>query len=370
MGKLRILAVGDVHIQTKNISDVIRMQEKLVDIIKDRKPDLIVLLGDILHEHEKIHSDALNTALKFIRQLSSMGVPLILIIGNHDLLNNQQFLTDRHGFNAVKKWDNVTVVDKCIHKTIKKHKLVFLPYVPPGRFIEALETNKNNWEDATAIFGHQEFYGCKMGSIVSVDGDKWDEAYPLVITGHIHDRQIPQPNIIYTGTPIQHSFGDTVKKTVGIFTFGKTGKYKYDKVDLGLPKKRTFNFDLPDVDMVKIERFHGKGDMIKVIVKGKRPEYNTFKKTEEYDKLTKMRINVVFKPEKQLLSDIPEQLKEQLLQMCNDEDDESTDGDKKMEKMMFRIGEQSFIQLLQSLVTNETDSVQKALTKLIKKVYS
>ena len=77
-------------------------------------------------------------------------------------------------------------------------KFLFVPYVPPGRFVEALETYKNiNWKDVDCIFAHQEFYGCKMGAILSEEGDKWESKWPLVVSGHIHSRQWINKNIYY-----------------------------------------------------------------------------------------------------------------------------------------------------------------------------
>ncbi len=34
-----------------------------------------------------------------------------------------------------------------------------------------------------------------MGAIESIEGDKWDHSFPLVISGHIHSEQRPQKNI-------------------------------------------------------------------------------------------------------------------------------------------------------------------------------
>ncbi len=53
-----------------------------------------------------------------------------------------------------------------------------VPYVPPGRFVEALNIIDNEWwKNVNCIFAHQEFYGCKMGAIESIEGDKWDHSF-------------------------------------------------------------------------------------------------------------------------------------------------------------------------------------------------
>ncbi len=56
------------------------------------------------------------------------------------------------------------------------------------------------WKNVNCIFAHQEFYGCKMGAIESIEGDKWDHSFPLVISGHIHSEQRPQKIFFYPGS--------------------------------------------------------------------------------------------------------------------------------------------------------------------------
>ena len=91
----------------------------------------------------------------------------------------------------------------------------------PGRFFEAIShlDSASGVQSAHALFAHQEFFGAKMGAIISQQGDKWPHHYPLVISGHIHDYGRPQHNIIYTGTPMQHAFGDHNNKTISEYVF-------------------------------------------------------------------------------------------------------------------------------------------------------
>jgi hypothetical protein len=105
----------------------------------------------------------------------------------------------------------ITIVDK----PMMDRNFVFVPYVPPGMFRQALEfidPTLDFLQTADAIFAHQEFRGCKMGPVISEVGDMWPmegiSQSPLVICGHIHDRQ-ELPGILYVGTPIQNGFSDS-----------------------------------------------------------------------------------------------------------------------------------------------------------------
>ena len=55
-----IAAIGDTHFRVDNISIVDTLIGELLKNLQEQSPDLIVLLGDILHDHERLHTIALN----------------------------------------------------------------------------------------------------------------------------------------------------------------------------------------------------------------------------------------------------------------------------------------------------------------------
>ena len=219
-GVLRLLILGDLHFKTSNVPEMQEMTAKIITLIKQEmlnSLDYIILLGDTLDTHESGNECPFNLAGDFIEELTLLK-PVFLLIGNHDLRNNSSFLTRNHFFNPYKKWPNLTVVDKVHTALFKGIRLTFVPYVPPGRFMEALETSEHALTDTAFIFSHQEFRGCKMEQITSHNGDDWDEKLPCVISGHIHDRQFLGKNIYYTGTPHQTSFGCATQKFITLLT--------------------------------------------------------------------------------------------------------------------------------------------------------
>jgi DNA repair exonuclease SbcCD nuclease subunit len=287
---MKVIAIGDPHFKVENILEVNLFMDKIETLAKKETPDIIVILGDLLHTHEKIFTIALNKAYEFVRRMRDIAHTYVLV-GNHDYIQNSQFLTENHWMNAMKDWDNVVIVDNTLKITKKGVKLVFVPYVPNGRFIEALDTGED-WKDADCIFAHQEFAGCKMGAIISIEGDRWPEDYPNIVSGHIHSKQSPQPNIYYTGSAMQHAFGESDKNIIAIITFGP---YNIREVDLDLPRKK-----IVYMDMDKIEDFIPKEtkDQLKLTLSGNYDEFKTFKKTEKYKELTKNGTKIVFKTKK------------------------------------------------------------------------
>ena len=296
---MQVIAIGDPHFRVENIVEVETFMDKMAKLVKSEKPDMIVVLGDLLHTHEKIFTIAMNKAYDFIKIMRDIA-PTYVLVGNHDYIQNSQFLTENHWMNAMKDWDNVTVVDSVISVHKGDLKFVMLPYVPNGRFQEALNTIDDEWKDADCIFAHQEFSGCKMGAIISVEGDIWPEDYPCIVSGHIHSRQTPQPNIYYTGSAMQHAFGESDKNTIPIFEFEREKPYILREIDLELPRKR-----IVYMDMDKIDDFAPKQteDQVKITLTGNYDEFKTFKKSEKYKELTKNGTKVVFKTKKVKESD-------------------------------------------------------------------
>ena len=444
MNKLEILAVGDQHFKTDNIEEVDIFISKITELALSKNPNIIILLGDLLHTHEKIHCSPLNKAYEFIDKMRKIAKTYILV-GNHDMCfgfntpilmydttvrmiqdirvgdivlgddynprivshitsgesemylveqsigddyivnenhtlclvdnatlnivditvrdyiqlhddikrslsgyksykskesisriyntvfvsnigiqkyygfstnenhkfllpdctvvhncNNSQFLTENHWLNGLKAWDNVSIIDKVVKENINGFDLTFVPYVYPGRFVEALNSlGDDSWKNCDCIFAHQEFYGCKMGSIISEEGDKWLETYPQVVSGHIHTNHKVQNNIYYPGSAMQNAFGDKGKNIIPYLQFVKKGEYILDEIDLGLSRKYIVYFDnIKEVEdyVIKEDKDEDKvEDKVKISISGSMEEFKVFKKTKKYKELTDKNIKIVFK---------------------------------------------------------------------------
>ena len=304
---LQALVIGDPHFKVKNSLECDEFIENLLILCRDRKPDIIICLGDILDRHETIHVEPLTKANYFLRELSLIA-RLYVIIGNHDRPNNSDFLSPKHPFSALHRWENTQVVDRTFEDTINGYRLLFVPYVPPGRFMEAIETldTFESIDDYDCVFAHQEFYGAKMGAIQSQVGDPWGNSYPLCVSGHIHDYDVLQHNMIYTGTPMQHAFGDREDKTISIFTFypeGGVDKYTtgvkqtswtQERVDLGLIKRQIVY--LRSHEVLGWEPPENK--LTKVVIRGTNPEIQAAMKLEYVKSLTEKGVKVVYKTER------------------------------------------------------------------------
>ena len=274
-----MLAIGDPHFKVDNMIEVEKLIDSIENVAKLKKPDIIIILGDLLHTHERLHTTALNKAYDFVHRMSAISKTYILV-GNHDMISNQEFLTENHWMNGMKKWNNVTIVDHVMEVNYKDNfRLVLAPYVYPGRFQEALNTLDSDWKTADLIFAHQEFYGCKMGAIISTDGDKWELNFPLVISGHIHSKQWPQSNVYYTGSSMQHAFGESEQNIIAYITPSTNPRWNIKEIDLMLPRKRIVYTDIEDVTNTLSNLKINQVDKIKLSILGEYEQFKAFKKS-------------------------------------------------------------------------------------------
>lgn len=222
-----IVAIGDPHIHTKDVEATTLMLQEIVEISKQVRPDAIVVLGDVYHTFERLNVGAETRGNLFLSALNDIA-PLVVLVGNHDLRNNKTMFESEdqavHPFIALRKWPNTLVCD--VPKLFKVGTCTFcgVPYLPVGSYHDAVKGIDST--GITAFFSHQEFRGVrtKVGIEKSASqvGDVWSPDHRLNISGHYHDAQIVQPNLIYVGTSRQIHWGESEDKAVGVFSFGPT----------------------------------------------------------------------------------------------------------------------------------------------------
>jgi DNA repair exonuclease SbcCD nuclease subunit len=319
----KVLCIGDPHFKTGNVKECEAMCNQIYKVIEQHNPDLIVVMGDVLDRHETIHVVPLTNSIKFLKRLSEYKKTYVLI-GNHDRPNNNDYLSDFHPFVGIQS-DNLILVDKVHVAEINGYKFLFVPYVYPGRFEEAVNTKKSEFGDIkhmNCIFAHQEFYSTKMGSIVSTKGDKWPKDNPFVISGHIHDYTRPQNNVVYVGTPLQHAFGDRDDKTISLFEFKPKLLSSNDsnnlinypeeiRIDLGLIKRVIHKISCKDIiTWVPPENY-----LIKLIIEGTSSEIKAMQKLDYIKQLNKRGIKIAYVTIDEIKAGATKQIKQEEMRL-------------------------------------------------------
>ncbi len=213
--------------------------------------------------------------------------------------NPDQFLLDDHIFYANKFIQSgPVIVDIVMEIIFRERKFIMMPFVPPGRMMEALNTIGISAKNIVskgidAIFCHQDVNANIRG--IDLEGDIWPEDYPQVYSGHIHHYMKVKPNWTYVGSSRQVSCAEDPPKTISLITFNEN--QKETRIKLNVPIKQRIE--------VKVENFNkGKyplpqeNKMVSyfLYVKGEPAEIESLKKLKSFKawKLSRKDIKVVF----------------------------------------------------------------------------
>ena len=233
---MSFLVIGDLHFKSTNSKTTNLLHSEILRIIRERNPSIVVILGDVLNDHEKINLFAFHRLEKFFHDLIEIGIELFVLKGNHDAPSNKSYLTDDHVLNPFKKWINTHIIDTC--QIFKRAGIKFccIPFVPDGMVLQALKDCQIEDKDINVFFSHSEYIGCKINKISGGKCDAWPIDYPLNISGHIHDKEIVQSNLIYVGMPYQLSFSESSDKVIHLLSF-QEGLLNLEPISLNIPKK-------------------------------------------------------------------------------------------------------------------------------------
>ena len=280
----KVFVIGDLHFREKKLIQATEFTEKFFPILSKNKPDFIVILGDILDTNNISRIESFIFAYDFFEKCSRIANTFVLI-GNHDYMNEKQFLTDKHFFVPLKKYENIVVVDNIVNYKFSENLLfTFVPYVPPNRFKEALISSEIDWELSTCIFAHQEFKGSVPFGICE---EEWDVDYPLVISGHIHEHKKFQDNLFYTGSSMQIKCDENPDKKVWLFEFQEDGEYKVTDFDLNLSKIVKRNITIEEIENLDFSDFDFKKNNYVFHIPATKDQITIFKKSDVYNFLKK-----------------------------------------------------------------------------------
>ena len=212
------------------------MLAQLVAIVSDRRPDLLVIAGDI-YDRATPAGDAIDLLDDTLLSILEIGVPVILIAGNHDgpqLINYGSRL-----FAAQSLFVYGKVVDHVQRITFADSwgpvHFYLLPYAEPLIMRQALgDSTITSHQTAVAAWTARVFAEHPLGEravgvahLFVAGGDKCDSERQLVVggtakvaastfagfnyvaLGHLHRRQAFGDGIThYAGSPLKYSFSE------------------------------------------------------------------------------------------------------------------------------------------------------------------
>jgi len=214
----KLLMFTDIHWGCRNNSeqhnlDNLQYIDWLIEVAKQEKPSHIAFLGDWFENRNQINVKTLKFSQEGARRLNAIGLPVIFIIGNHDLYhrsNREIFSTDI--FNDLNNF----------HLVSEPKKLTKKFYAAPYLFREEYPIQVPDINSSRYVIGHFEFR-----NFIVTGADRRMEHGPdpedfsgpqFIFSGHFHKRQTFK-NIIYIGNTFPTNFGDAGDSERGCAVF-------------------------------------------------------------------------------------------------------------------------------------------------------
>ena len=244
---MKLLHISDLHIGRKIkgyslLEDQKYILNQIIDTIKERKIDGIIIAGDI-YDTSTPTNEAMNCFDRFISDIHSLNVACYAVSGNHDSIYRVAFGSDimaREKIYFSKKYKG----DIAPIKADKNINIWLLPFIRPvdvrhyhpdfaiGNYNEMMKTVVSNLDidtDKINILVAHQFVTCgaknpetsesetvSLGTLDNVDISNFDK-FDYVALGHIHKPQTMGRNSIrYSGSILKYSFSekDDVKSMV------------------------------------------------------------------------------------------------------------------------------------------------------------
>jgi DNA repair exonuclease SbcCD nuclease subunit len=202
---MKILRIGDPHIKPSNVEECEKLMHFIADTIREERPNRVEIMGDLFHTHSIVHLGVLEFWYGWLDVLTvDPEIDIYVLVGNHD-----RGSTDELAFSAVSVFNhkrrekNLKI---CENPRVDGPFAYVSYYHNPETFIDV--ANNCAKEGAKVLICHQTFDGSHYEKgFYAPDGiDASKLHYDLIISGHIHSRQILKniatgQTIIYPGTP-------------------------------------------------------------------------------------------------------------------------------------------------------------------------
>lgn len=184
-------------------------------IKKDRTIDHILFLGDWFDKRDSINIATLNYAFKALEKLNSLGLPIKVLVGNHDIYHRNN--TEVHSLIWFQKFENISLIEKPTICYDTEIPILLSPYLFNEEYIKLL-----NFTEAKIAFMHPDFNGFIItGDTIVMEHGQNPEDFKMfkrIFCGHYHKR-MTKGNITYIGNCFPHNFADVNDRDRGFATY-------------------------------------------------------------------------------------------------------------------------------------------------------
>jgi len=268
----KIIQLSDVHI--RNIQMHENTKEAINIFVKDIKKlreiysydeMRIVIVGDLFHQKINVSNEQFVLGYKILKTFLKF-CPVIIIAGNHDLLENNK-----------ERLDSITpIVDVIEDKNLKYYKeskcylddnvvwsvySIFNDNLPPDISLAKIEFGTDKTFIGlfhAPVVGSKTDIGYEITHGVNIT---YFEGCDIVLLGDIHKYQefkLGDTPILFCGSFIQQNFGETINKHGYVIWDVETKKYELKEIDISYG---FYKFEISSINDIE----NGKEKLVNII---------------------------------------------------------------------------------------------------------
>lgn len=232
---MKVLVFADVHLRdngsfpawnkigergfTLELENILKGADFIVEQISEHRPKIVVCAGDLYHTPESLSATVLTASHEFLMKVSEVceevGAKLYILLGNHDLLNENMNIHHLHTLGGYG-----VVVDKVYELDCG---LTFVPFMSDKEKFES--EMKKAEKTSKLIITHHDFSGLQYETGIKSKSTVKSKYKCQVIAGDIHVAQVVG-SIVVPGSLVQNRFNRCDLDKVGGVVV-----YEYDDGD-------------------------------------------------------------------------------------------------------------------------------------------
>lgn len=222
---MKIVVLADVHShqysqfatvlpsgRNSRLQNVVDVLGEVAAFCRKNRVEALFLLGDLFHSRTKLDVDVLSATWVAVRDLCDAVQFPFFLVGNHDCADKSGQVHSLEPFRELGTVIDVPVIERV-------HDLEFAAH-PFTHDIESWQKFTKLIPKVDFFFGHQGVNEAAIGAYdISVKAEVSYADLPLdkarfCVFGHYHKHQMlgEDRRFIYTGSPLQHNFGERTEK--------------------------------------------------------------------------------------------------------------------------------------------------------------